>query len=241
MGKIKIIKVITPVIFSIIITAENILPFKVGETLNYTASFKGIKAAKGKLAVLGKEYLDDIETYHVQFSARTIGITDYIFPINDTVDIWLSSDSLLTIKVLSNIKEGGHRRTEESLFDHNKKVVISEDDTLSFNSSVHSPYSLFYYFRNKDFSFLQSSSIATFQRGKFSSLKLFIEKNIEVSVGAGNFVCTRITPRLLGKGKFKNDSEMSIAFSNDKSRYPVKIKLKMKYGSLILNLDNVIN
>ena len=241
MGKIKIIKVLTPVIFSIIITAENIIPFKVGETLNYTASFKGIRAAKGELAVLGKEYLDDTDAYHVRFSARTIGITDYIFPINDTVDIWLSSDSLLTIKVLSNIKEGRHSRTEKSFFNHNKKVVISGSDTLSFNGSVHSPYSLFYYFRNKDFSFLQNDSISTFQGGKFSSLELSIEKNIEASVEAGNFICTRITPRLLNKGKFKNDSEMSISFSNDKSRYPVKIKLKMRYGSLILNLDNVIN
>ena len=40
---------------------------------------------------------------------------------------------------------------------------------------------------------------------------------------------------------FKNRSQMSMLFSNDENRYPVKIWLTMKYGSLVLELDNITN
>ena len=40
---------------------------------------------------------------------------------------------------------------------------------------------------------------------------------------------------------FKNKSQMSILFSNDNNRYPVKIWLNMKYGSLVLELESITN
>ena len=34
---------------------------------------------------------------------------------------------------------------------------------------------------------------------------------------------------------------MFILFSNDDNRYPVKIWLKLKFGALVLELDEIIN
>ena len=45
----------------------------------------------------------------------------------------------------------------------------------------------------------------------------------------------------LDEKEFKNKSQMSMLFSNDGNRYPVKIWLTMKYGSLVLELDNITN
>ena len=41
--------------------------------------------------------------------------------------------------------------------------------------------------------------------------------------------------------KFKNKAELDIMFSNDNKKYPVMIRLKLKYGYLKLELDQVIN
>ena len=43
------------------------------------------------------------------------------------------------------------------------------------------------------------------------------------------------------KKKFKNKAELDIMFSNDIKKYPVMIRLKLKYGYLKLELDRVIN
>ena len=44
----------------------------------------------------------------------------------------------------------------------------------------------------------------------------------------------------MDKQKFKNEATMSIWFSNDDVRYPVKISIKMKFGTLILKLNELI-
>ena len=86
--------------FLIIFPLYGNIPFKVGEELNYDASFGSIDAAKGSLKVLNKESINNIMTYHVQFTAKSKGIINYLFPINDQIDIWLNEQSLLPIKVI---------------------------------------------------------------------------------------------------------------------------------------------
>ena len=68
-----------------------------------------------------------------------------------------------------------------------------------------------------------------------------VVENLQVSVPVGDFLCTKITPMRIDQKKFKNEATMSIWFSNDEHRYPVQIWLKMKFGSLILKLDEIAN
>ena len=42
-----------------------------GELLHYNASFGGVPAANAKLEVIGKEKINGVKTYHVQFTANT--------------------------------------------------------------------------------------------------------------------------------------------------------------------------
>ena len=70
---------------------------KVGEKLKYSAYFGGVPAAEAFLEIIGKEKLNGTSTYHVRFSARSKGIINYLFPINDKLDIWLTEDSLFTV------------------------------------------------------------------------------------------------------------------------------------------------
>ena len=76
---------------------------------------------------------------------------------------------------------------------------------------------------------------------KSFDLKVEIERDVKVDVPAGSFNCTKITPIKLNNKEFKNRSQMSMLFSNDGNRYPVKIWLTMKYGSLVLELENITN
>ena len=71
---------------------------KIGEKLKYSAYFGGVPAAEASLEIIGKEKLNGANTYHVRFSARSKGIINYLFPINDKIDLWLTEDSLLTVK-----------------------------------------------------------------------------------------------------------------------------------------------
>ena len=212
---------------------------KIGEKLKYSAYFGGVPAAEASLEIIGKEKLNGTSTYHVRFSARSKGIINYLFPINDKIDLWLTEDSLLTVKESLRIREGNYKRSQEIILNHNKNFVVLSSDTLTIPGNTHSPYALFYFFRTKDFNQIKRDTLHTTNGKKTTALKVEVERNVKVNVPAGSFTCTKITPMNLNEREFKNRSQMSMLFSNDENRYPVKIWLTMKYGSLILELDKI--
>ena len=214
---------------------------KIGEKLKYSAYFGGVPAAEASLEIIGKEKLNGTSTYHVRFSARSKGIINYLFPINDKIDLWLTEDSLLTVKESLRIREGNYKKSQEMILNHNKNFVVLNSDTLTIPGNTHSPYALFYFFRMKDFNQVELDTLHTTNGKKTTALKVEIERDVKVNVPAGSFTCTKISPMKLDEKEFKNKSQMSILFSNDENRYPVKIWLTMKYGSLVLELNKITN
>ena len=214
---------------------------KIGEKLKYSAYFGGVPAAEASLEIIGKEKLYGTSTYHVRFSARSKGIINYLFPINDRIDLWLSEDSFLTVKESLRIREGDYKKSQEMILNHSKSFLVLDSDTLAIPGNTHSPYALFYFFRVKDFNQVVLDTLHTTNGKKTTALKVEIERDVKVNVPAGSFNCNKITPMKLNDKEFKNRSQMSILFSNDENRYPVKIWLAMKYGSLVLELDNITN
>ena len=212
---------------------------KIGEKLKYSAYFGGVPAAEASLEIIGKEKLNGTSTYHVRFSARSKGIINYLYPINDKIDLWLTEDSLLTIKESLRIREGNYKKSQEMILNHSKNFVVLNSDTLTIPGNTHSPYALFYFFRKKDFNKVELDTLHTTNGKRTTALKVEVERDVKVDVPAGSFTCTRITPMKLNEKEFKNRSQMSILFSNDENRYPVKIWLTMKYGSLVLELDKI--
>ncbi len=217
------------------------VPFKVGESLKYNASFSGIDAATGRLEVLGIETINNVSTYHVQFSASTHGVANFLFPIRDVIDLWLDKNSLAPIRVKKNISEGEYKKKSESNFSQSQGFAIVKHDTISMGKGTHSPYSLFYFFRNKNLSKIDGEIFSTIEGKKVTPLKMKVTEGINIAVPVGYFNCTEVTPMRIDKKKFKNEATMSIWFSNDKHRYPVKIWLKMKFGALVLKLDEITN
>ena len=217
------------------------IPFKVGESLNYKASFSGIDAATGRLEVLGIEKINNVSTYHVRFSANTHGFANFLFPIRDVIDLWLDENSLVPIRVKKNISEGKYEKKSESDLSQNQGFAIVRNDTISMGMGTHSPYSLFYFFRNKNLSTINGEIFSAIEGKKVTPLKMKVTEGINIGVPVGDFNCTEVTPMRIDKKKFKNEATMSIWFSNDKHRYPVKIWLKMKFGAFVLKLDEITN
>ena len=214
---------------------------KIGEKLKYSAYFGGVPAAEASLEIIGKEKLNGTSTYHVRFSARSKGIINYLFPINDKIDLWLTEDSLLTVKESLRIREGNYKKSQEMILNHSKNFVVLNSDTLTIPGNTHSPYALFYFFRIKEFSQVELDTLHTTNGKRITDLKVEIERDVKVNVPAGSFTCTKVSPMKLDEKEFKNKSQMSMLFSNDENRYPVKIWLTMKYGSLVLELNKITN
>ena len=78
--------------------------------------------------------------------------------------------------------------------------------------------------------------------GKFCyENKVYNKKNEIVNVPAGKYTCTTVSPVREDNKKFKNKAELDIMFSESVQRHPVKIRLRLKYGYLILKLSQIVN
>jgi len=217
------------------------IPFHVGESLHYQASFSGIDAATGTLEVLGRDTVHNSPTIHIRFTAKTYGFAKYLFRIQDEINFWLDEETLFPLKVHKDIREGNYKKKTTIHLNQKDGFAIVNKDSIPITEETHSPYSLFYYLRNLDLLSIHGDIFYTIDGKKVTPLKMIVEDSLSVEVPVGQFQCTKVTPTRTDQKKFKNEATMSIWFSDDKKRYPVKIWIKMKFGAFVLKLDEIVN
>tara|TARA_A100001015_G_scaffold278559_1_gene338880 strand:+ start:1582 stop:2304 length:723 start_codon:yes stop_codon:yes gene_type:complete len=232
-------KILFPIFFNFIFGES--LHLNVGETLLYSASFRNIYVANANLKILRKEVIGSDSVYHVRFTAKSEGPINYIFPIDDEINLWLDAKTLLPVKIDEKISEGNLKRSTKIHFNRKNNFALINNDTLSIKKNTQSPYSLFYFFRKNSIQDFKNREISLIQNKKTVLLDLTVRENEVVNVPAGEYTCSVVSPKRKNNKKFKNKGELDVMFSNDQKKYPVKIRLKLKYGYLILELDKIIN
>ena len=222
-----------------VIYSQNHLP--VGTSLNYKVSFSGINAASGKLTIFKNDTIENIQAYHLQLAIRTIGITDKFYSINDKIDIWLEKETFRTIKIKKDINEGNYSKKTVTIFHQANNFAIINSDTITIPSDCQSPYSLIYSLANDQLIEKMSNlSISTLDGKTVTPVKLHIDRNKEIFVPYGKFVCDKISPSPLNSKNFKNEGQISIWFSKETiNRIPIKIWLKLKFGYLVMELVDI--
>ena len=217
------------------------LSINIGETLLYNASFRGIHAAHASLKTLKKEVIGIDSVYHIRFTAESEGLMDYIFPINDEIDLWLDIKTFLPVQIYEKINEGNFKRSRMIYFNRKNNFALIDNDTLRIKKNTQSPFSLFYFFRKNSIKEYKDKEISLIQKNKTVQLNLTVQENKIINVPAGEYTCSIISPEKKDNKKFKNKADIDIMFSNDLKKYPVKIRLKLKYGYLIMDLNKIIN
>lgn len=215
------------------------IPFKVGEHLTYTLQFNIIKMGRGYLSVESIDTISGIPSYHVKFQANTRKFADRIFRVRDQIDIWLNETDLTTLKIIKEINEGKYHRDYYTSIDYNNSIAITNKDTIKIDGAVRDPYSLLYYFRTIPLEIGQVLDFTTFDNKKLTEFQVIVDDTETIETPAGRFSCIIIKPFRAGKTLLKNKGDMKIWFSDDELRLPVQIQIKLKYGSMLLQLKTV--
>jgi hypothetical protein len=215
------------------------IPFKVGEHLTYTLQFNIIKMGRGYLSVESNDTIFGVQSYHVRFQAKTSKFADNIYRVRDKIDIWLNISDLTTLKLLKQLNEGNYHKNYDTSIDYNNSIAITNNDTLKINGALRDPYSLLYYFRTIPLEIGQILDFTTFDNKKLTDFQVIVDGKETVKTPAGTFPCIIIKPFREGKTLLKNDGDMKIWFSDDELRLPVQIKIKLKFGSMLLQLKTV--
>ena len=208
------------------------------EVLNYSAYFSGIHVANATLKSKQKINLVNQEILHIEFQAKSRSSMKYIFPINDIISIDVETENWEPIRVEKILHEGNYRHNSIAKFNLNKRKFIFKKDTIAFLEKVMNPYSLIYFFRTKTLTPDTSFQINIVDNKKIIPLSFQVEHLEKIKTAKGDFFANKIWPQRNDGRPFKNAGKMTIWYSENE-KIPVMINLKLKFGSLNLELVEI--
>ena len=231
-------KILFIIIFHTAVFAIN-NPFKVGELLKYSAEWNGIKVGNAELFLSGTELFNDVETYQITFTTRTNGLANTLFPIQDRVDVWIDKKELFTHRIKKDINQSTYKEKIDVSFNYDELKALSDDKSVDIDFKARGPYSMFYFLRTIDLIPEKIMSFSSYEGKRIVNYNLKMTGTEIVDSGLGKFSCKVIKPFSEGKELFKNKGDMRIWISETKERLPIKIQIKIQYGSMTLTLDEI--
>ena len=234
----KIFHIIFLSIFTIL-PGQSAWPFQVGERLTYNVSYTGITAGQASLEVVNDTVVNNYHQLHIRFNARTTFPVSSIYTINDQVDTWLDSKYLYTKKLTKNIREGKYKNDSYTIIDYDQSIAITNGDTVIIDQFLRDSYSLFYFLRTIPLIIGETIDFTAFDGKKITPFQVIIKTKETINTMAGTFPCLVVKPFREGTTLLKNKGDMMIWFSDDKIRLPIQIRIKLKYGSMLLKLKDI--
>lgn len=234
----KIFHIIFLSIFTIL-PGQSAWPFQIGERLTYNVSFTGITAGQASLEVVNDTVVNNYHQLHIRFKARTTFPVSSIYTINDQVDTWLDSKYLYTKKLTKNIREGNYKNDSYTIIDYDQSIAITNGDTVIIDQFLRDSYSLFYFLRTIPLIIGETIDFTAFDGKRITPFQIITKTKETINTMAGTFPCLVVKPFREGTTLLKNKGDMMIWFSDDKIRLPIQIRIKLKYGSMLLKLKDI--
>jgi hypothetical protein len=237
-------KVLTIISFVIIFTSSGwgqIISYRVGEKVSYSLHYGFINAGEAFLE-LKSDTLKGKEVLHSKISARTTGVAEALFKVQDIYESFVDPSTELPVKSIRNIREGRYRRYNEVLFDHKTRAdsAILTSDLTGIHitqQGIHDILSCFYYFRNHilpvDTNMMpgELNIINTWFCDEFYPIRLKYIGTEDVKTRVGRIRCLKFNPVTETGRLFKTEDDVSFWFSADKNFLPVKIRFDIFVGS----------
>ena len=222
-----------------ILPGQSAWPFQIGERLTYNVSYTGITAGQASLEVVNDTVVNNYHQLHIRFKARTTFPVSSIYTINDQVDTWLDSKYLYTKKLTKNIREGNYKNDSYTIIDYDQSIAITNGDTVIIDQYLHDSYSLFYFLRTIPLIIGETIDFTAFDGKNITPFQVITKTKETINTMAGTFPCLVVKPFREGTTLLKNKGDMMIWFSDDKNRLPIQIRIKLKYGSMLLKLKDI--
>lgn len=216
--------------------------FSIPERLNYDLTWAGVKAGEASLEVIdGGGELIIISTAK---SAKWLSI---FYTVDDRIESRLLKNTSTGIigqpvNYRLKLREGRHRKNKEVVFDHhNSKVtyidyIDKEKKEFDVPPITFDAISSFYYLRTLPLEVGKSVYVTIFDSKKVWNVEVKVLRKERVEVPAGVFDAIVVKPLMKSEGIFARKGDIHIWLTDDERRIPVRLKTKVKVGSINADL-----
>jgi hypothetical protein len=211
------------------------------EKLVYDLTWTGIKAGTATQEILA----DGAETRIISTARSADWITTF-FPVEDRIEAVLAgaAPGKVGLPKISRLKirEGSHRRDKEILFDHGKGVAHYKDNLngdrreISIPAATLDTLSSFYFVRTLKLEVGKPVFLTILDNTKIWNVEVKVLRKEKIKTKLGSFDTIVIKPMMQSEGIMERKGDMFIWLTDDERLLPVKMKTKVKVGSITATL-----
>jgi hypothetical protein len=215
--------------------------FGVPEKLVYDLTWTGIKAGTAV-----QEIVSDGNETRIISTARSADWITVFFPVEDRIETVLSGSSPSRIGLPKvhrlKIREGSHRRDKEMHFDQSKGMVRYMDNlngdrrVIPVPANTYDTLSSFYFIRTLKLEVGKPVFLSIIDNMKVWNVEVQVLRKEKIKTKLGSFDTIVIKPLMKSEGIMDRKGEMLIWLTDDQRLLPVKMKTKVKVGSITATL-----
>lgn len=226
---------------SLSIVPANASALTIPEKLVYDLTWTGIKAGTATQEIVVEN--GDIKITSIARSADWITV---FFPVEDRIVSILSTKPELKLGQSKSYslktREGSHRRDREVEFNHAKGIAYYKDNIngdkreLPIVAATLDTLSSFYFVRTLNLEVGKSVFLTILDNLKTWNVEVKVLRKEKIKTSLGTFDTIVIKPLMQSEGIIDRKGEMLIWLTDDKRLLPVKMKTKVKIGSVTATL-----
>jgi hypothetical protein len=214
------------------------VPFEVGERLTYQAKINFLNAGTATMAVVGIEDVRGHPTYHTTFDVKGHVL---MFHVDDHYESWFDTTTLVSLRHEQHIDETSYKADRVYEFYPDRRVYVRNGVE---NPSVAEPLdegSFVYFMRSTPLEVGKTYEFDRYYHLDRNPVRIDVVRRERVTVPAGEFDAILIRPTIKSKGLFSEKGDAEVWLADDSTRRVLRLKSKLPFGTLYLELKNVEN
>jgi len=218
-----------------------------GEKLNFKVYYNlsAIWVAAGEANFTTKqETLNGRSVFHIIGDGATYKSYDWIFRVRDRYETYIDAQTMLPLRFIRNVDEGGYKFTNNVVFDQEQHKAYSNKKTFNVPRCVQDVLSAIYYARNIDYSRYKPGSkipFSMFLDDQVYHLYIRYVGKERIKTRYGTFNAIRITPLLIKGTIFKGGEDMVVWVSDDDNHIPLRVDSPILVGSVKVDMMGYSN
>lgn len=224
------------------------LPFPLGEKLTYSIHW-GVIEVGTSVATTGWIYHEGHWVIQIKFRTKSNGVIEKIYPVDDTVIVWVDPATKRPLLFSLDLNEGGNKRKSLTTFywDRMEAVYYKEHDdkedeikTVELEKGSRDLVSFMYFLRETPFENNKKYSFHVLSDYKLYNLKVTTDGYDSIQLNTyGKVKSLRLNPKATFEGIFVRKGRMKLWLSADKRQLLTKMELDTPFANVRLRLEKV--
>lgn len=213
-----------------------------GENITYKIFYNAlglyIDAGTASFTV-SRETLNNTPVYHVVGLGTSNSSYDWIFKVRDRYETFIDTTTLLPLKFIRNVDEGGYKFYENVTFNQATNSAITNKGVYKVPDCVQDVLSSIYYSRNIDFS--------KYKVGDKIPFNMFLDNEVHglyikymgketIKTRYGKFRAIKFKPLLIKGTIFEGGEKMTVWVSDDANHIPLRIESPIAVGKIKVDM-----